>query len=68
MKKLSPCPCGTTPTDLFIRDSGEGGKYALAYGNCCGEWLINFRANYLPYDSDECKALAIEAWNNTIRK
>ena len=67
MSPLNPCPCGKVPTELGIIDSVEGSKYAFAVGNCCGEWHIEFRANYKLPDSPECKALACEAWNAAPR-
>ena len=67
MTPLNPCPCGRVPTELGIVDAGQGGKYAWAVGNCCGEWHIEFRTNYEPLDSPECMTRAIEAWNAAPR-
>lgn len=66
-EKLKPCPCGKTPTELYIVDGGQGQKYAFAYGSCCGEWHIEFRTDYKPLDSQECMQKAIDAWNLTPR-
>jgi hypothetical protein len=64
---LAACPCGKTPQELSITDAGQGGKWANVSGNCCGEWMIEFRTNYENLDSDKCKALAVEAWNAAPR-
>lgn len=66
-KKLAICPCGKTPDALCITDNGQGMKWANVTGNCCGEWGVEFRTNYTPLDSDECMALAIDAWNDAPR-
>lgn len=62
-QELKPCPCGAVPTDLSIIDNGQGGKWASATGNCCGEWSIEFRTKFAALDSDKCKELARKAWN-----
>ena len=67
MKKLAICPCGQIPKKLFITDNGQGMKWASVYGSCCGEWEIEFRTHYKPFDSDECMELAIDAWNDATR-
>ncbi len=61
MEKLKPCPCGKTPETLLLVDNGS--KWAYACGSCCNEWHIEFRTFYKELDSEECMALAIEAWN-----
>ena len=68
MSKLKECPCGKTPTELIIADSGQGGRWADTMGDCCGEWEVEFRTQYNPFDSAECMELAIEAWNEAPRK
>ena len=65
--KLKPCPCGKTPNKLGLNYNGQGSKWAVAYGDCCNEWMIEFRTYYKPLDSDECIKLAEEAWNNAPR-
>lgn len=65
--EIKPCPCGKVPTELFLADANQGMKWAFASGDCCGEWIIEFRTNYATLDSDECKRLALEAWNGTPR-
>ncbi len=64
---LAACPCGKVPTSLHIKLSGEGYKYAIASPDCCGDWLIEFRADYLPFDSEECQRRAREEWNAAPR-
>ena len=64
---LAACPCGKTPTDVDVYDAAQGGKWANVQPNCCGEWMIEFRTNYTALDSDECKRLAVEAWNSAPR-
>jgi hypothetical protein len=66
-EELKPCPCGRPTDALIITDAGQGGKYAMVAGNCCGEWMIEFRANYLNINSPECMALALAAWNDSPR-
>lgn len=65
MKNLKPCPCGKTPASLFIADNGS--KWAYVCGDCCNEWHIEFRTQYHRIETDECMALAIEAWNMAER-
>ncbi len=67
MDKLKPCPCGRHVSDVDITDAGQGGKWANVSGNCCGEWTIEFRTQYLDLASPECKALGVEAWNEATR-
>lgn len=62
---LLACPCGRPIDDLFVSDAGQCGKYMNVSGNCCGEWMIEFRANYAT--GDELMALAREAWNSAPR-
>jgi hypothetical protein len=62
METLKPCPCGKVPELLVIP---EGTKWAQTYGNCCGEWTIEFRSQCK--EGDELMALAIEAWNAAPR-
>ena len=63
---IKECPCGEIPTELIIEKGGR--KYSFAYGDCCSDWLIEFRSNYFKPDSIECKQLALKAWNGTKRK
>ena len=64
---LARCPCGETPKKLDIVSNGQGGKYAIAVPECCSDWMIEFRTNYKEFDSDECQALAVAAWNGAPR-
>ena len=64
---LAACPCGKIPPSLCLMDAGQGGKWAMVNGGCCGEWNIEFRTQYAALDSDECKRLAREAWNSAPR-
>ena len=66
MVKLKSCPCGETPKSLLLVDNGV--KWAYATGNCCNEWHVEFRTRYNKLESDECMALAVEAWNLATRK
>ena len=74
--KLKKCPCGKTPEKLSIMEGstaknahmeGSTAKWAFVGGHCCGEWLVEFRTNYLELDSDECYDLAVAAWNRNGR-
>ena len=62
------CPCGKRPNKLHITDAGQGSKWANVMGDCCREWMIEFRTSYYALDSDECIKLAIEAWNEAPRE
>ena len=68
MTKLKQCPCGKLPARLNILDANQGGKWAIASGDCCAEWLIEFRTGYEALESDACMDLAVEAWNDAPRK
>jgi len=68
LTSIKPCPCGATPNKLLIVSAGQGGKWANVLGDCCGEWAIEFRTQYKPLDSDECMALAVEAWDKAPRQ
>lgn len=65
---LAICPCGRVPKSLHISDAGQGGKYALVYPGCCGEWTIEFRTAHHNLLSKETMDLAIAAWNAAPRK
>jgi hypothetical protein len=68
MNDIKSCSCGRLPDSLIITDNGQGTKYANVAGNCCGEWMIEFRANYNDLNSEKCMQLAASAWNNAPRK
>jgi len=65
--KLKPCPCGKTPKTLNLYDIGQGSKWGIAYGDCCGEWGVEFRTGYHRYNSEECMENAIQYWNDAPR-
>lgn len=67
MTDLKRCPCGVIPKELAITGNSNFVKYAYVYGDCCGEWEIEFRTQYKDLESDECMALAIKAWNEAPR-
>jgi len=52
------------PTRLNINSIYE--KWAQCTGDCCGEWMIEFRSNY-GRDIEALDALAAEAWNAAPR-
>lgn len=64
---MKPCPCGKTPNELHVTDAAQGGKWAFASGDCCGEWNIEFRTEYNIIGGEACAELAIIAWNDTPR-
>jgi len=66
-EELKPCHCGRPLDNLTIIDSGQGGKYANVCGDCCGEWMIEFRTQYNGLTTPECMSLAIKAWNEAPR-
>ena len=66
-EELKPCPCGQTPTKLCLMDTGQGGKWAIAIGNCCDKWSVEFRTGCNPIDSKECYDIAVGYWNDAPR-
>lgn len=64
MEKLKECPCGETPNRIHIYN--EDCKYAHAAGDCCEDWIIEFRSDYA--NGVQLEKLAIKAWNDTSRK
>lgn len=66
MSDLKPCPCGETPTSLFVTPT-QTSKYANVSGDCCGEWMIEFRTHYHDTESAECMKLAEAAWYEAPR-
>ena len=64
---LAPCPCGQVPEKLCVQEAGQGSKWAMVSGYCCGDWHIEFRTNYAEHDSEEIMLLAREAWNAAPR-
>ena len=68
MSELKRCGCGKVPKELHISENGQGGKYATCAGSCCGDWETEFRCDYAAIDSDECMAMAVDAWNALPRE
>lgn len=64
--ELKPCPCGKTPKEVLIYGEDRD-KWAFAYGDCCGDWHVEFRMHYLNVGSKEARKLAAEAWNEAPR-
>ena len=62
------CPCGEYPNELAVVENGQGTKWLIVSGDCCSEWSIEFRNNYAPIDSNECRTNALMAWNAAPRK
>lgn len=67
MSDIKPCPCGQTPSELGIDADHEQPKWALVYGDCCGEWHVEYKNGYLPLDEPEAMRLARQAWNDAPR-
>lgn len=65
-KNIARCPCGKIPEHLSIQCFGSY-KYALVYGSCCGEWMIEFRVPAYDPDSPDAADAALEAWNKAPR-
>ena len=64
---LAKCPCGETPTKLFLNHNGQGEKWAEASPDCCGVWSIEFRTEYKDLDDSQCMELAVAEWNSAPR-
>ena len=63
---MKPCPCGETPKKIVI-EGDDRAKWARCYGDCCGEWIVEYRNNYNRIPSDEAQTLAEQAWNDAPR-
>ena len=61
----APCPCGEVPEDLIIRVP-QGSKYGTVAGQCCGDWVLEFKAGY-PKSNEELSNQAEVAWNAAPR-
>jgi hypothetical protein len=66
-QQLLPCPCGKTPDRLTITAETRTPKYAHCSGDCCGDWLIEFRADYAEPDTNACQSRAAASWNAAAR-
>lgn len=67
MTKFKRCPCGQIPLSLGLNFDHDKPKWGRVVGNCCGEWEIEYRNQYLSHDSPEAMEKAIEAWNGAKR-
>ncbi len=65
--KLKPCPCGQTPETLIVTPS-QSLKYAFVSGDCCNEWHVEFRTDYLDPDDTAYSELAAQAWNERVER
>ena len=65
-KEIKKCPCGKYPKSLNISE-GSTSNWGYASGDCCGEWLSEFRSvNHDPM-SKESYEQAIVYWNDMPR-
>jgi len=62
---LKPCPCGKTPAELHL-DCPERCKWGYASGDCCNEWIVEFRNQYTT-NPETSMLRAVERWNATPR-
>ena len=65
--ELAPCPCGQIPEKLCVQEAGQGGKWAMVNGYCCGEWNVEYRTNYAAHGTEENNRLARQAWDSAAR-
>lgn len=66
MAELKICPCGKIPTALLIEE-GSTTRWGYAYGDCCSDWMIEFRSvNNNPISKDSYDQ-AVEYWNDMPR-
>lgn len=64
--KIKKCPCGKTPTKIIIQEDRIA-KWSMAFGDCCSDWIIEFRTHYKKPGSPELYKLAVDAWNEMPR-
>lgn len=64
--ELKPCACGHVPEGLRIEGEVKA-KFARVCGECCGEWIVEFRNDYCPLDSEQSWDRAAQAWNSAPR-
>lgn len=68
MNLIKRCPCGQTPSEIHITDTGDRRpKWAHCHPDCCGEWEIEYRNGYVDIHSDIGKDQAVKAWNAAAR-
>jgi hypothetical protein len=60
------CPCGKVP-DAIIVECQERAKWGRVMGNCCAEWSLEFKNNYMS-DPQETQRRASKAWNEAPRE
>lgn len=63
---LEPCPCGKTPKMLMV-ELETSKKRGHTFGDCCGEWMIEFNNNY-NVDKEKMADKAKVAWNRATRQ
>lgn len=63
---LLPCPCGKVPTELHIYGDAHQSKWAMVMGDCCNEWLVEFK-NHYETDPELIMDNARKAWNTVPR-
>ncbi len=63
---LEPCPCGKTPNMLMV-ELETSKKRGHTFGDCCGEWMIEFNNNY-NVDKEKMADRAKVAWNRATRR
>ena len=58
------CPCGQIPSRILGGETLV--KWAYAYGDCCGEWSVEYRQEWAR-SQEEADKLAREAWDAAAR-
>jgi hypothetical protein len=59
------CACGQVPAELAI-NLPTNSKYGHVAGNCCGDWILEFKAGY-PKSNEHLVKIATDAWNAAPR-
>ena len=67
MSELKPCPCGKIPETLAIETAYDRDKWGYVCGDCCGQWEIEFKTNYLSHGDPDLQKIAANAWNSAPR-
>lgn len=65
-EKLKKCPCGKEPKRLFFTFQDSSQKWGHAWGDCCGDWEVQFKNNY-ELDYDKQYQNAVKQWNSLPR-
>lgn len=64
---LKPCPCGETPTKLYVNECGVYGSSTVC-GDCCADWHFGPVEDLPGYPTTAKKdSWAISAWNRAPR-